>query len=224
MSKTPTLQSALVIVDMQDDFLERMGDDFSDDEQCEDADLVQKCYKKLLNGIIREVKEAKKKRLPIVCLQYANQYDEFDTPRFWAHYATTAAIRKALKGYSRAYFVWKDTDSGADEVMDVLEGVEPRLGVDTLTYKGKPNELRKFITNKRKMIDFTVAGVNAAACVAATCDGLVSMGHKCRVPADAAMNVWDCTFADESDNLDFLDGVRVIRQKRKVQKRKALAA
>jgi nicotinamidase-related amidase len=211
-----TINEALVIVDMQDDFLERMGDDPSDGEPCDDVDWwVRGCYKKLLNGILREVKEAKRKRLPIICLQYANQEDGFDSPKeSWEYHATDAAIRKALKGYSRAYFAWKDTDDGSDEVGDVLHGLEPRLGLDKPSFRGKPNKLRKFITNPHKIIDFTVVGVNANACVASTCRGLVDVSHKCRVPADAAMNVWDCSFANESSELDGTDGVRITNMKR----------
>ena len=214
MSNAKSITEALVIVDMQDDFLKRMGDNPSDGEPCEDVDWVQKCYKKLLNGILREVKEAKRKRLPIVCLQYANQEDGFDSPKeSWEYHATHSPIRKALKGYSRAFYAWKDTDDGSDEVADVLHGVEPRLGLDKPSFRGKPNELRKFITNPHKIIDFTVVGVNANACVAATCEGLIAASHKCRVPADAALNVWDCSFADESSELDEIDGVRITNMK-----------
>jgi nicotinamidase-related amidase len=140
--------------------------------------------------------------------------DGFDTAiESWNYHATIAEIRTALKGYSRSYFVWKDDDCGSEEVYDVLRGIEPRLGLDKPSPRGKRNPLRKFITNTRKMIDFTVCGVNASACVAATCGGLVDMGHKCRVPADAALNVWDCSFADEADELDDIDGVRITNMK-----------
>jgi nicotinamidase-related amidase len=198
MSKTIT--EALIIVDMQEDFLSYVDEDSAMD--------------KLLNGILREIAVAKKKRLPIVCLQYANQEDGFDSPKeSWEYHATAAEIRKALKGYTRTFYAWKDNDDGSEEVMDVLRGVEPRNGLDKPSFRGKPNKLRKFITDEHKIIDFTVVGVNADACVAATCGGLVDVSHKCRVPADASMNVLDCTFADESSGLDEIDGVRVIHQK-----------
>lgn len=199
-----SITKALIIVDMQEDFLDRMSDS-------EDYKTATAAYKKLMKGILREVEVAIKNRLPIVCLQYANQEDGFDHPATsWAYHATTYEIRKALKGYSRVYFAWKDEDGGGDEIYDVLHGVEPLLGVDKPSYRGKPNKLRKFITDEHEMIDFTVVGVNASACVAATCGELVDMGHRCRVPADAALNVWDCAFADDLDDcaLDF-DGVRI---------------
>ncbi len=208
MSKAKSITEALIIVDMQDDFLDRMSDEVGDE-------VAAAAYKKLIKGILREVKEAKRKRLPIVCLQYYGMDDGFDSPRSsWCYHATDTAIRKALKGYSRAFYAWKDDDSGAEEVMDVLNGLKPRLGLDTDTYKGKPNKLRKFITDEHKMIDFTVVGVNADACVADTCAGLIDASHKCRVPADAALNVWDCVFADESSELDEIDGVRITNMKR----------
>jgi nicotinamidase-related amidase len=206
-SKTAT--EALVIVDMQEDFLGMMGMPM-DGNGNPDYDLAATAYKKLMKGILREVRESKRKRLPIICLQYANQEDGFDSPRSsWAYHATDSKIRKALKGYSRAFYVWKDNDDGSEEVLDVLNGVMPRNELDTPTYKGKANKLRKFITDEHKMIDFTVVGVNADACVKATCGGLVDASHKCRVPADASMNVLDCTFADESSGLDEMDGVRL---------------
>lgn len=216
MSNAKSITKALVIVDMQADFLERMGDDPSDGEPCEDTDWVNDCYRKLLNSILREIKEAKSKRLPIVCLTYANQEDGFDDPKeSWEYHATIPEIRNALKGYSRVYHAQKDDDGGGEMVMDILEGVEPRLGLEKPSYKGKLPKLRKYITDTCKIIDFTVVGVNADACLISTCGDLVDAGHKCRVPADAAMNVWDCSFAQESELMN-ADGVRVVGLKRAV--------
>jgi nicotinamidase-related amidase len=210
MSKTKSITEALVIVDMQDDFLERMGDEGF---MC--IDEVRAAYRKLLKGILREVKEAKRKRIPIVCLTYANQEDGFDSPKeSWEYHATDSKIRAALKGYSRVYHAQKDDDGGGEMVMDILEGVEPRLGLERPSYRGKLPKLRKYITDEHKMIDFTVVGVNADACVLCTCNDLVDAGHKCRVPSDAAMNVWDCSFASASELVE-ADGVRVIVPERK---------
>lgn len=210
-----TATEALVIVDMQEDFLGMMGDEWMNGCGNLDYGKTEKAYNKLMKGILREVKEAKRKRLPIICLQYANQEDGFDSPKeSWEYHATDPKIRKALKGYSRAFYVWKDNDDGSEEVMDVMRGIMPRNELDTPSYRGKPNKLRKFITNEHKMIDFTVVGVNADACVSATCGGLVDVSHKCRVPADASMNVLDCTFADESSDLDSMDGVRLTNMER----------
>jgi len=206
--KPKTISEALVIVDMQADFLDRMGDEVGEK-------YANIAHKKLMKGVLREVKEAKKKQLPIVCLQYANQADGFDCPKeAWEYHATHSAIRKALKGYSRAYFARKDNDDGSEEVLDVLHGVEPRNELDKPSFRGKPNKLRKFITDEHKMIDFTVVGVNADACVASTCGGLIDASHKCRVPADASLNVWNCSFADESDELSGIDEVRIIQQRK----------
>ena len=202
MSNAKSITEALVIVDMQEDFLHMIDSDSA--------------MNTLLSGILREVKEAKSKRLPIICLTYANQEDGFDDPKeSWEYHATIPEIRNALKGYSRVYHAQKDDDGGGEMVMDILEGVEPRLGLEKPSFRGKLPKLRKHITDECKMIDFTVVGVNASACVAATCGDLVDAGHKCRVPADAAMNVWDCSFADnlEDDALDF-DGVRITNMKR----------
>lgn len=209
-NKHKSLQAALIIVDMQADFLDRAGDDCG-----EEAGAA--ASKKLMAGVLREVKEAMRKRLPIVCLTYTDQDDGFEHPaESWAYHATDEAIRKALKGYTRAYYALKDTDDGSEEVTSVLEGVEPRRGMDKPSYRGKPNKLRKFITDGHSScVDFTVVGVNASACVAATCEGLVDCGHICHVPADAAMDVWGtCPFADESARLDDINGVRITNMKR----------
>lgn len=216
MSNTNTITEALVIVDMQEDFLGMIGDAWTNGvANINYVDKTEKAYNKLMKGILREVKEAKRKRLPIICLQYANQEDGFDSPKeSWEYHATNSTIRKALKGYSRAYYVWKDEDDGSEEVLDVLNGVEPRLCLDKPSFRGKPNKLRKFITDECRIIDFTVVGVNADACVKATCGGLIDASHKCRVPADASMNVLDCTFADESSGLNEMDGVRLTNMKR----------
>ena len=201
MSKAKSIDKALVIVDMQEDSLHMIDSDSAMDT--------------LLSGILREVKEAKSKRIPIICLTYANQEDGFDDPKeSWEYHATIPEIRNALKGYSRVYHAQKDDDGGGEMVMDILEGVEPRLGLEKPSFRGKPNKLRKFNMTEG-IIDFTVVGVNASACVAATCGGLVDSWHMCRVPADAALNVWDCSFADnlDDDALDF-DGVRITNMKR----------
>lgn len=196
MSNAKSITEALVIVDMQDDFLDNAADDA--------------CVLLLVNNIIREVKIAREKRIPIICLTYANQEDGFDSPKeSWEYHATVPAIRNALKGYSRVYHAQKDDDGGGEMVMDILEGRVPRLGLEKPSYKGKRPKLRKYITDTCKMIDFTVVGVNADACVISTCGDLVDAGHKCRVPADAAMNVWDCSFAHESELMN-ADGVRVV--------------
>jgi nicotinamidase-related amidase len=207
-----SINEALVVVDMQEDFLGMAGDAFQDDESADERDVMA-AVGKLMRGVLREVEAAKRKQLPIVCLQYANQEDGFDDPKeSWEYHATAAEIRKALKGYPRAFYVWKDNDDGSEETLDVLNGVMPRNMLDKSAFRGKRNKLRKFITDEHKMIDFTVVGVNADACVAATCCGLIDAGYKCRVPSDASMNVRDCTFADESSELDNIDGVRIIHQ------------
>lgn len=202
MSNAKAVIEALVVVDMQRDFLDSAAD--------------AECVKVLINGILREVKEAKRKRLPIICLTYANQDDGFDSPKeSWEYHATIPEIRKALKGYSRAYYAQKDEDGGGEMVMDILTGAEPRLGQEKPSYKGKLPKLRNYYTNDNKIIDFTIVGVNSDACVLSTCRDLVDCGHKCRVPSDTSMNVWDCSFAQES-HLMAEDGVRVITNRRKV--------
>lgn len=207
MSNAKSITEALVIVDMQDDFLDRALSE-------NDNEHATRSINKLIKGILREVKAAREKRIPIICLTYANQEDGFDTPKeSWEYHATDGEIRNALKGYSRVYHAQKDDDGGGEMVMDILEGRVPRLGLEKPSYKGKRPKLRKYITDTCKMIDFTVVGVNADACVISTCGDLVDAGHKCRVPADAAMNVWDCSFAQESELMN-ADGVRVVGLKR----------
>jgi len=208
-----SINEALVVVDMQEDFLGMAGIDY--DGKRLDGDFITESLNKLMRGVLREVEAAKSKQLPIVCLQYANQEDGFDDPKeSWEYHATAAEIRKSLKAYPRVFYVWKDNDDGSEETLDALAGKMPRNMLDKSAFRGKRNKLRKFITDDSKMIDFTVVGVNADACVVSTCGGLIDAGYKCRVPADASMNVRDCTFADESESLQYLYGVRIIHQRK----------
>lgn len=196
MSEAKSITEALVIVDMQEDFLHAVDSDSA--------------MNTLLNSVLREVKIARGKRIPIICLTYANQEDGFDDPKeSWEYHATIPEIRNALKGYSRVYHAQKDDDGGGEMVMDILEGVEPRLGLEKPSFRGKLPNLRKYITDPCKIIDFTVVGVNSDACVLATCGDLIDAGHKCRVPCNATMNVWDCSFGGEGE-LTYTPGIRLV--------------
>jgi len=85
MSNAKSITEALVIVDMQDDFLDNAADDA--------------CVLLLVNNIIREVKAAREKRIPIICLTYANQEDGFDSPKeSWEYHATVPRYPQRPQG------------------------------------------------------------------------------------------------------------------------------
>jgi nicotinamidase-related amidase len=186
---TKNAPECLVIVDMQDWFLNEMSDKVS-----------ISTYKKLMTGVNREIATAKKKRLPIVVLEFAYLETGFDDAEHDEYTRTTREIRNQLKGYGRAYYVLKNDDDGATEVIKTLQGINTK-SVTTLPREtgGKRNPLREWIKDG-EAANFTVVGVNASACVAETCRGIVRYNrhHTIKVPHDASLDVYTGEFAADT--------------------------
>lgn len=164
----------LVIVDMQDYFIGDIG--------VINGNRIDTRRGYLVAQTIKHIKIAKKKGIPIICLEYDDIYYECDgITANW----TCKEIRDELKYYKKAYYPLKDIDDGSEEVIDVLKGVQPRRG---LARNGK--RLHKWIKGKQK-VSFTVCGVNLDACVHDTVESLKYKGHTVRIIPEATRNVWD---------------------------------
>lgn len=167
----------LVIVDMQDYFIGEIG--------IINGNRIDTRRGYLVAQIIKHIKIAKKKGIPIICLEYVdmNYYDDCIAATW-----TCKEIRDELKYYKKAYYALKDIDNGSVAVIDVLTGVQPRRG---LARKGK--RLHKWIKGNQK-VSFTVCGVNLHACVHDTVESLKNKGHTVCIIPEATRNVWndDC--------------------------------
>lgn len=170
MNKNPPSR-ALVIVDMQDYFLGNLSELYTDHK-----DIINS----FINNIIKQIKWATKNRLPIVCLEYDDLEYEDDG---YSAVITNKVIQEHLNKYPLKWYAKKDTDTGYDEVMDVLCGIEPRKGLR----KGK---LQKLISKKTKMT-FRVCGVNLHACVRDTVSDMIQFGHNVEIVHGTVRNVYD---------------------------------
>lgn len=162
---------ALVIVDMQDYFLGNLSELYTDHQ-----DIINSFIK----NIIKQIKWAKKNKLPIICLEYDDLYYEDDG---YSAVITNKVIREHLNGYPLKWYAKKDTDTGYDEVMDVLCGIEPRKGL-------MAGKLQKLISKKTKMT-FRVCGINLHACVRDTVSDMIQFGHIVEIVRGTVRNVYD---------------------------------
>jgi len=165
--------TALIVCDLQPYFTGELGttDQFGVKDGREQA---------LIDAACAQVRWAKRNRLPIIVLEYANL--EYDGDGYFAT-RTHDDIRAEIGDYSRAWYALKDTDSGAEEVLGLMHGEEPRLGLMN-GWKRHRNPLRKMAKHGAEMT-FRICGVNLVACVKETVDGLRDWGHKVEIAANA---------------------------------------
>ncbi len=166
--------NALIICDLQPYFTGELGitDQFGVKDGREQA---------LVNAACAQVRWAKRNRLPIIVLEYANL--EYDGDGYFAT-RTHDDIRAEIGSYSRAWYALKDTDSGSEEVLDVMRGEEPRQGLKN-GWKRHINPLRKLMKPADE-VTFRVCGVNLCACLKETIDGLLDEGHNIEIAANAS--------------------------------------
>ena len=134
----------------------------------------------LINNIVKQIKWAKKNKLPIICLEYDDLCYEDDG---YSAVITHKTIRKNLYKYPLKWYAKKDTDNGYEEVMDVLQGIEPRKGL-------RDGKLQKLISKKTKMT-FRVCGVNLSACVSETICDMIKFSHNVEIVQGTVRNVFD---------------------------------
>lgn len=166
--------TALIVCDLQPYFTGELGiiDQFGVKDGREQA---------LVNAVRAQVRWAKKHRIAIIVLEYANlEYDD------GGYYATRTHddIRFEIGNYSRAWYALKDTDAGHEEVLDVMRGEEPRLGLKN-GWKRHINPLRKLMKPADE-VTFRVCGVNLCACLAESINGLLDEGHAIEIAANAS--------------------------------------
>lgn len=113
-------------------------------------------------------------------LEYANL--EYDGDGYYAT-RTHEDIRFEIGNYSRVWYALKDNDCGAEEVLDVMRGVEPRQGLKN-GWERQRNPLRKLVKDG-KSLTFRICGINLVACVKETIDGLLDEGHHIEIAANA---------------------------------------
>jgi len=143
---------AIAIIDMQSWFLDDMGHD-NDGKYRHQEKLIGNCSKLIRWGM--------KNKLPIVFLTYAIEHDcAEEEPEF---NQTVDELRSLCRGYKKMMQMRKYTDSGANELVQVLGGVR----------------------------NFYLAGVNASACVGRTSSGLVDFGRNAYIVDECSVDTWD---------------------------------
>lgn len=167
------MKKALIVCDLQPYFTGELGitDQFGVKDGREQA---------LIDAACDQVRWAKRHRLPIIVLEYANL--EYDDDGYKAT-RTHDDIICEIGNYTRAWYALKDTDSGHEEVLEVMRGEEPRQGLKN-GYNRQKNPLRKMLKDGEE-VTFRICGVNLVACVKETIDGLRDYGHPIEIAANA---------------------------------------
>lgn len=176
------LPDALIIVDMQDYFLDQLSWSDSDAKN-------RKSLKRLVGEVIKQATWAMKHNVPILVLEY----DLCDSGL--AESRTTWAIRKVLRLYKKKWYAAKQTDDGANEVLEMMHGCEPPHGL--VEYHRQWN-----LAGRKDTFTFRICGVNMDACVWATTRSLVKYGHKVHAVHEATRNTYD-PWTTKNPNSDF---------------------
>jgi len=188
------MQECLVIVDMQDYFLGNLDSISSKIVN----NPIRRTY--LIECILREIKNARKKGMPIICLEYADL--DYDGDGIFATY-TCKEIRLALRNYRKAYYALKDQNDGSEEIIDIMNGVIPRRDI--------PRNTRtpvKYLNNGEDVKAY-ICGVNLDACVRETEYGLLDKGHDAVLIADCVRNVYDDDCLDPSMVNSMFNGEKI---------------
>jgi nicotinamidase-related amidase len=164
---------ALIVVDVQGYYLQNLSQMYSD---------YGEIIRDFLNGIVKQIQWAKKNHLPIICLEYGGLY--YDVGGY-SSVITHKTIRKNLYKYPLKWYAEKRTNSGYQEIMNVLMGDKPYHGIRK--YSG---ELKRII-NKRDKMTFRVCGVNQDACVKETVEDMLKENHTVEIVHGTIRNVYD---------------------------------
>ena len=128
------MKSVLTIIDMQDYFLRRGL------RRSEDPKTMQAEWDAIVNVIRGQIVLAKRKKMPIVVLEYNNSG------------ATTAKILRAIRGYALARRVVKRRDDGSNEVAETVSEI---MGCDW-----NPTEFCVTGVNRAYCVARTVSGLS----------------------------------------------------------------
>lgn len=144
---------AIAIIDMQSWFLDDKG---------QMGDGKYRHQSKLINNCAKLIRWGMKNKLPIVFLTYEieHDFDEAVEPEF---NQTVDELWSLCRGYKKMMKMYKRTDSGANELVQLLSGVR----------------------------NFYLAGVNASACVGRTSSGLVDFGRNAYIVDECCVDTWD---------------------------------
>lgn len=142
---------AIAIIDMQSWFLDDMGHDNFGKYRHQEK-LIDNCQKLIRWGM--------KNKLPIVFVTYDIEHDCEGEPEF---IQTKDELVSLCRGYKKTFGVSKRNDSGATELVSLLDGVR----------------------------NFYLAGVNASACVGRTSSGIVDYGRNAYIVDECCVDTWD---------------------------------
>ena len=129
------MKSVLTIIDMQDYFLRR-----GKNKGYVDPETFQAEWDTIVNVIRKQITVAKRKKMPIVVLEFDNSG------------STNAKILRAIKGYKLAKRVEKRRDDGSNEVAETVKEI---MGTDW-----NPDEFRITGVNRAFCVSRTVKGLS----------------------------------------------------------------